>query len=122
MVFQHTEIGEAPPEPLDRRGIDGRIAFPLPQAPQASWQVCEPVPLRPRPESYSEGDPMETVRVIYHHEHDGWWAESPDIEGWSAAADSYPEVVKLTEQGIAFALQRAVALKDCTPVDERAPA
>jgi len=24
---------------------------------------------------------METVRVIYHHEADGWWAESPDVEG-----------------------------------------
>lgn len=34
---------------------------------------------------------METVRVIYHHEADGWWAESPDVEGWSAAGDSYPE-------------------------------
>jgi hypothetical protein len=26
---------------------------------------------------------MENVRVIYDHEADGWWAESPDIEGWS---------------------------------------
>ncbi len=32
---------------------------------------------------------METVRVIYHHEAAGWWAESPDVEGWSAAGDSY---------------------------------
>lgn len=35
-----------------------------------------------RPESYSDvEDQMETVRVIYHHEADGWWAESPDVEG-----------------------------------------
>jgi predicted RNase H-like HicB family nuclease len=27
---------------------------------------------------------METVRVIYHDEPDGWWAESPDVEGWLA--------------------------------------
>ena len=40
---------------------------------------------------------METVRVIYHHESDGWWAESPDVEGWSAAGESYAEVVKLAE-------------------------
>ena len=43
---------------------------------------------------------METVRVIYHHEGDGWWAESPDVEGWSAAGDTYAEVAKLAEVGI----------------------
>jgi predicted RNase H-like HicB family nuclease len=65
---------------------------------------------------------MQTIRVIYHHEPDGWWAESPDVEGWSAAADSYPEVVKLTEQGIPFALKQDVELKHLAPVTERAPA
>jgi predicted RNase H-like HicB family nuclease len=38
---------------------------------------------------------METVRVIYRRESDGWWAESPDIEGWSAAGDTYAEVYNL---------------------------
>lgn len=47
---------------------------------------------------------MKTVRIVYHWEPDGWWAESPDIERWSAAADTYPEVVKLAEEGIAFVL------------------
>ena len=42
---------------------------------------------------------METVRVIYHHEADGWWAESPDVEGWSAAGDTYPEVRQLADRG-----------------------
>jgi hypothetical protein len=46
---------------------------------------------------------MEAVRVIYHHEADGWWAESPDIEGWSAAGDTYAKVVKLAEEGLPFA-------------------
>jgi predicted RNase H-like HicB family nuclease len=46
---------------------------------------------------------METVRVIYHHEADGWWAESPDVGGWSAAGDTYAEVVKLAKEGIPFA-------------------
>jgi predicted RNase H-like HicB family nuclease len=49
---------------------------------------------------------METVRVIYHHEADGWWAESSDAEGWSAAGDTYAEVAKLAEEGIRFALER----------------
>jgi predicted RNase H-like HicB family nuclease len=48
---------------------------------------------------------MDAVRVVYHREGEGWWAESPDIEGWSAAGDSYVEVAKLAEEGIRFALE-----------------
>jgi predicted RNase H-like HicB family nuclease len=45
-----------------------------------------------------------TVRVLYHHEAEGWWAESPDIEGWSVAGESYEEVRRLAEDGVSFAL------------------
>jgi predicted RNase H-like HicB family nuclease len=62
---------------------------------------------------------METVRVIYHHEADGWWAESPDVEGWSAAGGSYAEVAKLAQDGIPFALERDdVSLEHFVPVGE----
>ena len=62
---------------------------------------------------------METVRVIYHHEADGWWAESPDVDGWSAAADTYAEVAKLAGEGIPFALERDdVRLGHFVPVGE----
>lgn len=62
---------------------------------------------------------METVRVIYHHEGDGWWAESPDAEGWSAAGDTYAEVAKLAEDGIPLALDRDDAvLEHFVPVGE----
>ena len=44
------------------------------------------------------------VRIVYHREPDGWWAESPDMERWSAAADTYAEVVALAEDGVAFVL------------------
>lgn len=46
----------------------------------------------------------EGVRIVYHREPGGWWAESPDIERRSAAADTYAEVVALAEKGIAFVL------------------
>jgi hypothetical protein len=36
---------------------------------------------------------MDPIRVIYHHEPEGWWAESPD------------EVLKLTEEGTPCALE-----------------
>ena len=65
---------------------------------------------------------METVRVIYHHESDGWWAESPDVDGWSAAGDSYAEVVKQAEEGIPFALDREAKLEHYVPAGESVPA
>jgi predicted RNase H-like HicB family nuclease len=65
---------------------------------------------------------METVRVIYHHEDEGWWAESPDLAGWFAAASSYAKIVKLAEEGIPFALGRETALEHLVPADERSPA
>ena len=65
---------------------------------------------------------METVRVIYHHEADGWWAESPDVEGWSAAGDTYAEVAKLAGEGIPLALEQNVKLEHFVPAGERVAA
>jgi predicted RNase H-like HicB family nuclease len=65
---------------------------------------------------------METVRVIYHHEEGNWWAESPDIERWYAAADDYAAIVKLAEDGIPFALGHEAKIEHFVPADERAPA
>jgi predicted RNase H-like HicB family nuclease len=65
---------------------------------------------------------MDTVRVIYHHESDGWWAESPDGASWSAAGDSYVEVVTLAEEGIPFALEREAKLEHYVPAGESVPA
>ena len=48
---------------------------------------------------------METVRVIYHCESEGWWAGSPDITGWSVAGDSYAEVRALVDAGVELALE-----------------
>ncbi|HYQ77686.1 MAG TPA: hypothetical protein VEP91_01075 [Solirubrobacterales bacterium] len=60
---------------------------------------------------------MKIVRVIYHHESDGWWAESPDVDGWSAAGDSYAEVVELAEEGIP-ALEHEAKLEHFVPRGE----
>lgn len=60
---------------------------------------------------------MDVIRVIYRREGDGWWAESPDVERWYAAADSYAEVAKLTEESIRFAFERDdVELEHFVPV------
>jgi predicted RNase H-like HicB family nuclease len=62
---------------------------------------------------------MDPVRVIYHYEEGGWWAESPDIQGWTAAADTYEEIVKLVEEGVPFALEREVPIEHFVPAGER---
>lgn len=49
---------------------------------------------------------MERIRVIHHHERGAWWAESPYVPEWSAAADTYEEAHRLAEEGIRFALER----------------
>lgn len=65
---------------------------------------------------------METVRVIYHYEADGWWAESPDVEGWTAVGASYMEVVKLVKEGIPFALGHEAELEHFVPAGKHAAA
>ncbi|HEV7942081.1 MAG TPA: hypothetical protein VGP17_04695 [Solirubrobacteraceae bacterium] len=49
---------------------------------------------------------MDRIRVIHHHEDERWWAESPDVPEWFAAADTYLEARRLAEEGIRFALDR----------------
>lgn len=56
-------------------------------------------------------DVNEAVRVLHHREGDDWWAESPDVGGWSAAGGSYAQVVKLAEEGIPFVLKRRAELE-----------
>jgi predicted RNase H-like HicB family nuclease len=65
---------------------------------------------------------METVRIIYHHEANGWWAESPDVKGWSAAGETYAEVGNLAEEGIPFALKHPAELEHYVPAGEHVPA
>ena len=61
---------------------------------------------------------MEPIRVIYHREPEGWWAESPDVKGWTAVGDSYSEVLRLAEEGIPFALEREAHLEHYVPAGE----
>jgi predicted RNase H-like HicB family nuclease len=62
------------------------------------------------------------VRVIYHHEADGWWAESPDVEGWLAVGGTYAEVAKLAQDGVPFALGQDAELEHYVPAGEHVAA
>ena len=60
-----------------------------------------------------------TVRVLYHEEPQGWWAESPDVDGWSVAGETYEEVRRLADDGISFALASAVEDREDAFDEER---
>ena len=51
------------------------------------------------------------IRVLHHYEPGGWWAESPDLEGWYAAAGNLIEILELSEEGIRWASPRPVQLE-----------
>jgi predicted RNase H-like HicB family nuclease len=52
-------------------------------------------------------DDAVTIRILYHEDPRGWWAESPDIERWTVVGDTYDEVRALANEGVAFALAAA---------------
>jgi len=58
---------------------------------------------------------MKAIRVNYHHEEGSWRAESPDLKGWTAIADTWEELVKLVEEGIPFALECEAELEHVQP-------
>lgn len=62
---------------------------------------------------------MVEVRVIHHHEQDCWWAESPDVERWTAVGSTYKEARQLAEEGVRFTLEREdVKVEHFVPEDE----
>jgi predicted RNase H-like HicB family nuclease len=62
------------------------------------------------------------TRNIGHHEAEGWWAESPDVEGWFTAEDTYAEVIEPAEEGVPSALGHDAALEHYVPADEHVAA
>jgi predicted RNase H-like HicB family nuclease len=50
------------------------------------------------------------VRLRYHHESEGWWADSPDVPGFSAAGRTLAEVRSLAIEGVEFACGEPVAI------------
>lgn len=54
--------------------------------------------------------PMREVSVHYHWEPKGWWADSPDLPGLSAAGATFTEVRSLAVEGIDFAVEEPVVV------------
>jgi len=47
---------------------------------------------------------MRKITVIFHKEPDGWWAESPDIERYTAVEETYGKLRDLVMDGLPFFL------------------
>lgn len=52
----------------------------------------------------------QQVTLYYHQEDDGWWADSPDVPGYSAAAASAEDIARMAEAELAAALGTDVEL------------
>ncbi len=56
---------------------------------------------------------MRTVTVVYHFEDGSWWAESDEVPGFVAGADTFEEARARVREGLEFDLGEPVG------VDER---
>lgn len=45
---------------------------------------------------------MREIRVTYHQEPEGWWAETADLPGYSAWGADLDEVMELAKEGVPF--------------------
>lgn len=53
---------------------------------------------------------IPVVRVRYHFDEGAWWADSPDIPGFSAAGRSFDEVRQQVREGVPFFLGESAAV------------
>lgn len=47
---------------------------------------------------------MRQITIVVHRETDGWWAEAPELAGFSAAAPTVDALRDITREGLAFHL------------------
>lgn len=45
---------------------------------------------------------VRSVEIVYHREDGVWWADSPDMPGFSAAGDTFAETRKLAIEDLSF--------------------
>jgi predicted RNase H-like HicB family nuclease len=55
------------------------------------------------------------VQMRYHFEPEGWWAESPQLPGFSAAGTTFDEVRELAHEGAGFFTDEPLEIQDVAP-------
>jgi predicted RNase H-like HicB family nuclease len=56
------------------------------------------------------------IQMHYHYEPEGWWAESPELPGFSAAGATFEEVREQAHEGAAFFADEPLEIEDRAPV------
>jgi predicted RNase H-like HicB family nuclease len=56
------------------------------------------------------------VEMHYHFEPEGWWAESPQLPGFSAAGITFDEVRDQAHEGAEFLADGPLEIEDRPPV------
>jgi predicted RNase H-like HicB family nuclease len=64
---------------------------------------------------------MRTVRVIYHDDPDGWWAESPEVPGYTGFGESYADVRDQMREGLPWFAEEDLLLTHIVPSAEGQP-
>ncbi len=65
---------------------------------------------------------MYRATVIYHYESDGWWAESPNFPGFTAAGESFNEVRELVREGLCDFCEDELILEEIViPIESADP-
>lgn len=64
---------------------------------------------------------MKTVRVIYHDDPDGWWAECPEVPGYTGFGDSYEEVRDQMREGLPWYAEEDLLLAHVVPGEKGKP-
>lgn len=59
---------------------------------------------------------MRMIRVNYHYEPEGWTAESPDRDSWTAFGETLQEVRELAREGLPLVLDEPVELYERFPI------
>lgn len=45
---------------------------------------------------------VKSVKIVYHRDEGAWWADSPDMPGFSAVGDTFDDTRKLALENIPF--------------------
>jgi predicted RNase H-like HicB family nuclease len=56
------------------------------------------------------------IRMEYHWEPEGWWAESSDLPGFSAAGQTFAEVRAQAHEGARFFAGEELVIEDTAPI------
>jgi len=64
---------------------------------------------------------MKKLTIRYHQEAEGWWADSPDLPGWTAVGGTFEELRALAVEGARRFAGSVVELsEELPPYDGRA--